>query len=144
MPESKINEVAKLLGVELEEEFNIEDFPSKFKLTLDGLMGWSDYNQSWFQSSILEKLLLGQCKIIEPVLNDDEKEYLSNVIKPFKNRVIYIIKDECTLGEYLEICLRHYDDDCSSYSIILPPFKEGTMYKGMELDKEYTLEELGL
>ena len=75
MPESKINEVAKLLGIELEEEFNIEGFPSKFKLTLDGLMGWSDYNQSWFQSSMLEKLLLGQCRIIKPVLNDDEKEY---------------------------------------------------------------------
>ena len=144
MAENKMNEVAKLLGLELDEEFNIEGFPSKFKLTLDGLMGWSDYNQSWFQSSMLEKLLLGQCRIVKPVLNDDEKEYLGNVIKPFRNRVIYIIKDECTLGEYLEICLRHYDDGCSSYSIILPYFKKGTMYKGMELDKEYTLYELGL
>ena len=144
MPESKINEVAKLLELELDEEFNIEGFPSKFKLTLNGLMGWSDYNQSWFQSSMLEKLLLGQCRIIKPVLNDGEKEYLIGVIKPFKNRVIYITKYECTLGEYFVICLRHYDDDCSCYSIILPYFKEGTMYKGLELGKEYTLNELGL
>ena len=144
MPESKINEVAKLLGLELEEEFRIEGFPSKFKLTLAGLMGWSDYSQSWFQSSRLEKLLLGQGRIIKPVLNDDEKEYLGNVIKPFRDRVIYIIKDECTLGEYLEIRLRHYDDGCSCYSIILPYFKKGTMYNGMELGKEYTLYELGL
>ena len=144
MTENKMSEVAKLLGLELDEEFNIEGFPSKFKLTLDGLMGWSDYNQSWFQSSMLEKLLLGQCKIIEPVLNDDEKEYLSGVIKPFKNRIIDITKYECTLGEYLEICLRHYDDGCSCYSIVLPYFKKGTQYNGMELDKEYTLYELEL
>ena len=144
MSESKMNEVAKLLGIELEEEFNIEGFPSKFKLTLDGLMCWSKYNQSWFQSSMLEKLLLGHCRIIEPVLNDAEKEYLSNVIKPFKNRVIYITKSVYILGEYLEINLRHYNDGCSGYSIVLPYFKKGTMYKGMELDKEYTLYELGL
>ena len=144
MTENKIRDVAKLLGLELDEEFNIEGFSSKFKLTLDGLMSRSDYSQSWFQSSMLEKLLLGQCRIIKPVLNDDEKEYLGNVIKPFRNRVIYIIKDECTLGEYLEIRLRHYDDGCSCYSIVLPYFKKGTMYNGMEIDKEYTLKELGL
>ena len=144
MVQSKINEVAKLLGIELEEEFNIEGFSSKFKLTLDGLMSCSDYSRSWFQSSMLEKLLLGQCRIIKPALNDDEKEYLGNVIKPFRNRVIYITKNECTLGEYLEIYLRHYDDGCSSYSIVLPYFKKGTMYNGMELYKEYTLYELGL
>lgn len=28
----------------------------------------------------------------EPILNEEEKEYISNVIKPFKNRVSYIVK----------------------------------------------------
>ena len=28
----------------------------------------------------------------EPILDDIEREYLSNVIKPFRNRVVYIAK----------------------------------------------------
>ena len=83
-------------------------------------------------------------KLPKPILNDAEKEYLGNIIKPFRNRIIWIGKSVYIPGEYIEIYLRHYDDGCSSYSIILPYFKKGTMYKGMELDKEYTLEELGL
>ena len=35
-------------------------------------------------------------------------------------------------------------NDKLRYSIDLPGFLEKTMYKGMELNKEYTLKELGL
>lgn len=144
---SVMKEVAKLLGVELEEEFRIESYDSKYKLTRDGLRFWSVPLQDWVLSSIIGELLSGERKIIKlpkPILNDAEKEYLGNIIKPFRNRIIWIGKSVYIPGEYIEIHLRHYDDGCSSYSIILPYFKKGTMYKGMELDKEYTLEELGL
>lgn len=142
-----MKDVAKLLGLELEEEFRIESYDSKYKLTRDGLRFWSVPLQDWVLSSIIGELLSGERKITKlpkPILNDAEKEYLGNIIKPFRNRIIWIGKSVYIPGEYIEIYLRHYDDGCSSYSIILPYFKKGTMYKGMELDKEYTLEELGL
>ena len=145
--ENKMREVAKLLGVELEEEFKVEGFPHKYKLSENGLVSWSDYWQSWVSSDIIGGLLTGKgemVKLPKQILDDDEKEYLGNVINPFRDRIIYIAKSVYTPGEYIEMYLRHYDDGCSSYSIVLPYFKKGTMYKGMELDKEYTLKELGL
>lgn len=76
----------------------------------------------------------------EPILNDAEKEYLSAVIKPFRNRVDYIMKEEniCSSTEFIHIDLS--DGDIADF----PNFKAGTMYKGMEIDKSYTLQELGL
>ena len=146
-----MKDVAKLLGLELEEEFTIEgfeDFFPKVKLTEKGLSYWSNIDRRWCGlGDIPNKLLTGENKITKlpkPILNDAEKEYLGNIIKPFRNRIIWIGKSVYIPGEYIEIYLRHYDDGCSSYSIVLPYFKKGTMYKGMELDKEYTLEELGL
>ncbi len=71
------------------------------------------------------------------ILDEGEKEYLTNVIKPFKHKVEYIVK-KCYLDkEYVSIVLIEENID-------LPYFKKGTMYKGMEEDKKYTLEELGL
>lgn len=84
------------------------------------------------------KWLLSEYK--EPILNDAEKEYLSAVIKPFRNRVDYIMKEEniCSSTEFIYIDLS--GGDIADF----PNFKVGTMYKGMELDKSYTLQELGL
>ena len=61
------------------------------------------------------------------ILDEKEKEYLSAVIRPFKDRIEFIAKRKM------------FDE-----AISLPYFKKGTMYKGMELYKEYTLKELGL
>lgn len=86
------------------------------------------------------KWLLEEYK--ESILNDKEREYLAAVIRPFKKHV-------CT------VC-KKYVQSCSglSYEYIVvklgterwgfPKFVEGTMYKGMELEREYSLEELGL
>lgn len=84
------------------------------------------------------KWLLSEYK--EPILNDAEKEYLSAVIKPFRNRVDYIMKEEniCSSTEFIHIDLS--GGDVADF----PNFKVGTMYKGMEIDKSYTLQELGL
>ena len=74
------------------------------------------------------------------ILDNKEKEYLRGVIKPFKDRVTCIIKgtgvEEHT--EYIRIKVKN------DVSIMLPEFKRGKMYKGMKLEKEYTLKELGL
>ncbi len=76
------------------------------------------------------------------ILDEKEKEYLSAVIKPFKNKVTSISKKEdYTKKEYIRITLfkKQYKED-----INLPDFKTGKMYKNMEIDKKYTLKELGL
>lgn len=73
------------------------------------------------------------------ILDDTEKRYLKAVIRPFKNRVRYITKEDCYDGDcYISIGL-----DNGEY-INLPYFKKRTMYNGMEEDKEYTLKELKL
>ena len=72
------------------------------------------------------------------ILDEEEKEYLSNIIKPFRNKVEYIVKETSSDNEYITISIKN-DSDLS-----FPNFKKGTMYKGMEIEKEYTLEELSL
>ena len=75
----------------------------------------------------------------EQVLTDKEREYLSAVIKPFKDKVINITKliNDDDL-EFIEIVLND-----NTYAM-LPAFNKNTMYKDMVYGKEYDLEELGL
>lgn len=72
------------------------------------------------------------------ILDETEKRYLKSIIRPFKNKVNHISKEDCYDGDcYISIDL---DDE----DINLPYFKKGTMYNGMEENKKYTLKELGL
>lgn len=85
------------------------------------------------------KWLLEECK--EPVLDDVERKYLSEVIKPFKLYIRSIVKypivQEGCDREF--ICVRFVWGAWQ-----FPSFKKGAMYKGMKLHRDYTLEELGL
>ena len=146
--DNKMSEVAKLLGIELEEEFRLEDLSSKYKLTETGLRCWSDDSQQWYTSRWFEELLTGEMKIIKrpkPILTEEEKEYLSSVIKPFRDRVTVIIKHKCDYSqdEYLGIGVRYYNKT-GVKEIALPIFEKDTMYKGMDSTMWYTLEDLGL
>lgn len=78
---------------------------------------------------------------IKEILDDEEKEYLRKVIKPFRKRIKYISLKN-SVGEYNAVYIAVYleNDD----SMTLPNFKKGTMYKNMEVKKRYTLKELGL
>lgn len=75
----------------------------------------------------------------KPILDEEEREYLNAVIRPFKDKVEGIKKGNSTIHEEF-ICI-YIRDDCS---IDFPDFKKGAMYKGMESNKAYTLKELGL
>ena len=82
------------------------------------------------------------------MLTPKEKEYLSNVIKPFKDRVKNIHKLSC-FGQRAEAIAIDVEMDkdfalqlCDT--IYLPIFKKGTMYKNLTEAKLYTLKELGL
>ena len=152
MAENKMKDVAKLLGLELEEEFKIKgsvDFYPKYKLTERGLAYWSNIDRKWYcYSDIPIKLLTGEHKIIKlskPILTESEKEYLSAVIKPFRDRILHIYKFELSGYEGIGIDLKFPKvEKNENDTMTLPSFEIGTMYKGMELYKDYTLEELGL
>ena len=141
MAENKMKEVAKLIGVELEEEFRINVSTLEFKLTKSGLLYWSNALQMWERSRAIEELLIGQYEIIKipkPILDEKEKEYLSAVIKPFRDKVISISKKSANYGEFIDILIDEAEN------IYLPYFKPGKMYQGIGVNREYTLEELGL
>lgn len=75
------------------------------------------------------------------ILDNTEKRYLNNLLKPYKQRIEHIGKTKKFNLEYIYIKLRKTKKYPREY-ISLPYFKAGTMYKNMELDKEYTFEDL--
>ena len=81
----------------------------------------------------------------EPILDDVEKSYLRSVIKPFRGKINYIYKTRCGgKGYFIRIVVRSVILPSGLDSMFFPVFTEDTMYKGMVLDKAYTLKELGL
>lgn len=104
--------------------------------TLDGLAKTGDYRVIKIERPVKYKTIYEAPK---QILDKEEKEYLENVIRPFRDRVKFIMLT--SLGydwqTYIKIDLDEED-------IELPYFTLDTMYKGMELNKEYTLKELGL
>ena len=80
----------------------------------------------------------------ELVLTYEEKQYLEAFIRPFKNRVERIIK-RTIFKDYADL---YIDVASLNESVIdgfaLPTFGKNDAYMGMEFDKDYTIEELGL
>lgn len=77
------------------------------------------------------------------ILDKQEHDYLRAVVKPYK--VEYIKKTETLSGkQYIQIVINSSLYFGSIASWIMPFFKKDTMYKGMELDKNYTIEDLEL
>lgn len=147
MRKNYMETIAKMLGVELEEEFSIDNWATRYKFTKDGFLYWSDYCQEWNFSGGIEELLTGKSELVKipkPILNEKEKEYLSNVIKPFRDRLVSICKTELLGYELICIALEYPKKTTYKNALRLPFFEKGTMYKGMKLDKEYTLKELEL
>lgn len=141
-----MEQVAKMLGVELEEEFYLKGIRDKHKITNDGLFYRSKKDGSWFITSwTLNKVLAGKLEIIKepkPILDEAEKRYLSNVIKPFRDKVKYIVKRNDNKSEYFEDIRVVFE--ISYQTLYFPYFEKGTMYKGMETDKEYSVEDLDI
>ena len=156
-----MEQVAHMLGVELEEEFKLKDGIFKFaqddtakiskdeifKITKDGIYGMFKYNEyscDWNPAyHLLTGILLGRYEIVKkPILDESEKGYLSEIIKPFRKQVIGIYKLDTENYECIVIKYRNI----SGYTMTMcfPDFKKGTMYKGMEAEKRYSLNDLGL
>ena len=137
----RYDEIGKITGFNISGDV-IVDFPTKY--------GWTGLEkelvlvgrQKFFKklpNNFTGTIEVENGYIVEKeILDDKEREYLSNVIKPFRDKVEYIIKFDLLPEVYISICLTEHE------STYLPCFKRGTMYKGMEIEKKYTLEELGL
>ena len=134
----------------MEKETNLEHYKGRLKKILK--MGYKDpptvfhdikasidpeiqRTSDFFTDTILEWMAQ---EYKEEILDYAEKKYLSEVIRPFRKEVIAIEKLETYTGE--EYILILFKDDCMHF----PNFEKGRMYKGMKLEKRYTLEELGL
>lgn len=74
------------------------------------------------------------------ILTDKEKAYLTAVIKPFRKDIKYITKKDFVIKAKEYLLIKMHDLSTAGF----PLFEKGTMYKGMEVDRKYTLEELGL
>lgn len=75
----------------------------------------------------------------EEILDEVEKKYLVDVVRPFRSKVrsVYKMASVCSNKEF--ICIQLRDENFT-----LPYFEKGTMYKEMQTGKRYTLEKLGI
>ena len=148
MAENKMADVAKLLELELREEFRIQGLSLRYRLTNIGLQYYNETEGGWLTSNkLLPMLLQGEISIIkvkQPILDDIEKKYLSNIIKPFRDRIEWVRKFSSPNNRNLEYIKIRYRDCTYSNVLNFPDFKVGTMYRGMKIGKAYTIDELGL
>jgi len=111
----------------------------------DGLNYYRDGDELGYKSLLSkysQKYLAGmKFKYEVPPLDAIEKEYINNIIKPFKKKLygIKVVKRFAGESEWITIVGGGGD-----LNVSLPLFKKGTMYEGLEVNKVYTLEELGL
>ena len=84
----------------------------------------------------------------KPILNYSEKDYLENLIRPFRKRFERILVAKETFNDNFVLTIYFYHDDKknSECSVItFPSFtKEDRLYTGMKEDKLYSREELRL
>lgn len=97
--------------------------------------GWNKiakkHNKRLFKDGNLKK---------EPLLDKAERKYLRNFLAPFRNEIEGIeLENRFGEIEYVSLAIHTYND-----WIYLPSFKKGEMYAKLEINREYTLEELRL
>ena len=108
----------------------------------------SSSKYSWINNKDIysDKFLDTEIEIEEPnILNEKEKEYLREVIKPFRDRVISISKYFYVFDNAyaINICVLSSVGIFEKEITRLPLFRN-EMYKGMEKNKTYTLKDLDL
>ena len=146
---SYMKQLAEILGVKIGEEFRVDK----------GYETWINYSHNvvfteddrfevvgnpYFPSDdLLLDVLHGRLEVFklpEPLLTVEERKYLLMVTKPYKEDIEYVIKLEgaVTGKESLFISVKDHG------YISFPLYEKGTMYKGLELNKKYEIEELSL
>lgn len=106
--------------------------------------GDSDNAHAWINHKDLysNKFLDQEVEIEVPdILTKEEREYLSDVIKSFRDKVCFLVKlfDE-KVNDY---CIMIYVNSAVIGGVILL-LSRNDIYTGMKLNIDYTLEDLGL
>ena len=136
--------IKKLFDVEIGEEFHLHSdcyFNAEMKFHFDKYLDvcYESGEPTLINPLDIQSGSLRIVKIEKPVLDDVEKKFLGNIIRPFHVDYIYKSKGHCGTQRYILIHLT------SGENIGLPYFSSTSgMYKGMELNKPYSPEELGL
>ena len=143
-------EIIDKLGVKIDEVFYLNDnYETKYKFNCNYLLSYDDLENYWIQNDkMLAAILRGDRTIVKsppPLLYDDERKYLSYVIKPWKDKVdgIYKMKfynhnQQALEYEFIRI------DTKDQATMSFPKFKAGTKYRMMELGHKYSVEDLNL
>ena len=145
-----MEKIAQMLGLEFNENFHIKldsniILESEYRFTEKGLMRYHKFIEQWDFATYdtFLHLLDGKYEVVkipESILTEQEKCYLSTVIKSYRKKVEYICK--LTYHEYDKEYL--YISLDNGTTTRLPNFDTNTMYKCMELGRRYSLMELGL
>lgn len=100
---------------------------------------WGAANKITFEITKIERPVKYETIYEAPkeILEKKEKEYLEAVLRPLKDKPEYIKKLQSSTEDYIRIVVNHE-------FIQFPLFELNMTFEGMELCKEYTLEELGL
>ncbi len=148
----------KLKDITVEEYKNWEDDEKYYKCGCSGGCDGCPFhrvkcdscdNSCWIYNKDLysDTFLNQEIEIEKDILTKKEKEYLSNIIEPFRDRVISIEKRVDRMDAETEFIVLEINS-ISAYVpreyIEFPYFKAGTMYQNMEEQQKYTLEDLGL
>jgi len=82
--------------------------------------------------------------VVHPVLKAREARYLENLLRPFEERVTSVSRKATEIAGYEHLVVDTEDAIDGIGVLSFPPFKAGKAYEGMELGRQYTLDELGL
>lgn len=81
-------------------------------------------------------------RIIEPLLDEVEKKYLEEALRPFKKTVLHISKFTDDKKEWITVAFSSKLEGCERMRF--PSFEHHRMYKNMAVGRQYTPHELGL
>ena len=133
--------------------FQIEGLPGYFKFDHKGMLLWQGRNMrpdEWLSNNeyILVGLIAGR-KHIKPreLLTDAERAHIKSVIEPYGYDVWDIRKIQNSQDTQMIVITYDYcgtRDPLDSFEVSLPFFDNNTMFTGLQLNKDYTLEELGI
>ena len=133
--------------------FQIEGLPGYFKFDHKGMLLWQGCNMrpdEWLSNNeyILVGLIAGR-KHIKPreLLTDAERAHIKSVIEPYGYDVWDIRKVQNSQDTQMIVITYDYcgtRDPLDSFEVSLPFFDNNTMFTGLQLNKDYTLEELGI
>lgn len=149
-----MEDIAQMLGIELYEGFRfksneIDLSKYEYRFTEKILEYYYEEFNVWVATAFSKticNLLNGEYEVVKlpkSILTEQEKEYLAEIIKPFRDKVKFIGKitdNYKNTGAYWEWIRIETEEDNSSMQF----FEVDLTCRGMELDRKYTIEELGL